>query len=80
MKHHSEDNRTPITSLSDVWNAPSYYICTNLEVISMLGRCDNTTDCTDGSDELNCPELQGTDYPIPALSYMCKVTLEPFLS
>ena len=28
----------------------------------MLGRCDNTTDFTDGSDELNCPEIQGIDY------------------
>ena len=74
MEHHIEDNRKPITDLSDVWNASSYYICTNLEVISMLGRCDNSTDCTDGSDELNCPELQGT-----YLDSIClKSPLNPF--
>ena len=80
-KPHIEDNRTSITDLSDIWKAPSYYICTSLEVISMLGRCDNTTDCTDGSDEFNCPEIQGTHFPTAALLlwlYMCKVTLKDF--
>ena len=48
------DNNMGNTTSSDIWDAPSYYTCSNLEVISLLGRCDNSTDCSDGSDEINC--------------------------
>ena len=30
-----------------------------MEVISLLGRCNNVTDCLDGSDELNCITTHG---------------------
>ena len=43
-----------ITTSPDIWDAPSYFTCSNQEVISLLGRCDNSTDCSDGSDENNC--------------------------
>ena len=41
------------------WKSSIYFVCTNMEVISLLGRCNNVTDCLDGSDELNCIATYG---------------------
>ena len=35
------------------------YICRNGEVVSLLGRCNNATDCFDHSDEENCMDTTG---------------------
>ena len=55
----SRDYNKGFTTSSNIWDAPSYFICSNLEVISLLGRCDNSTDCSDGSDENNCRTESG---------------------
>ena len=35
------------------------FICRNGEAVSLLGRCNNATDCFDNSDEENCIDTTG---------------------
>ena len=37
----------------------SIFVCDNGEMISLLGKCNNISDCLDASDEINCPETAG---------------------
>ena len=36
------------------------FVCRNSEIISLLGRCNNVSDCLDDSDEENCTDTTGT--------------------
>ena len=49
---------------TDTWIKSNYYhmdvfLCLNGEVISLLGRCNNISDCGDASDEHNCTDTSG---------------------
>lgn len=37
----------------------SIFVCDNGEMISLLGKCNNISECLDASDEINCPESEG---------------------
>ena len=50
------------STMKEYQTSPSQFICDNEEVISFLGRCDNKTDCLDGSDEANCHTTMGKNF------------------
>ncbi|RWS13828.1 G-protein coupled receptor GRL101-like protein [Dinothrombium tinctorium] len=43
-----------------------YFVCENMEVISITQRCDGTAECRDGSDESNGCPLPGSSKCLPS--------------
>ena len=72
----SENIEGPIVTIDtsenkfDYDKSPAHYICNDGEVISYLGRCDNQTDCFDGSDEAGCLSTEGNHLINALLSMM----------
>ena len=37
---------------------PNQFMCANGQCVPVTARCNSRTECTDGSDELNCGMMQ----------------------